>query len=115
MSDGTTSDDKRGAEDHQGTEESRDSAQGSEEMQELEENRAAEDETISDSETCPECGAPIENLRATCPKCGYEYADDDYDQPDAGKEFQAGTEVDESGDEVVDDPSEAASREDDES
>ncbi|HWC14906.1 MAG TPA: hypothetical protein VG929_09975 [Actinomycetota bacterium] len=71
--------------------------------EELEEKRATEDETISDSETCPECGAPIENLRATCPNCGYEYSDDDYDQPDAGKEFEAGTELDDSGEEVVDD------------
>lgn len=61
------------------------------------------DDTISDSKKCPECGDPIENVRATCPNCGYEYQEGDYDQPDAGSEFNAGTEVDDSGNEQVDD------------
>lgn len=66
------------------------------------EQRLEADETISDSKKCPECGEPIENVRASCPNCGYEYQESDYDQPDAGKEFVAGTEVNESGEEKVD-------------
>lgn len=66
------------------------------------EHRQEADETISDSKKCPECGRPIENVRASCPNCGYEYQEGDYDQPDAGQEFVAGTEVDESGQEQVD-------------
>jgi hypothetical protein len=58
------------------------------------EERAKDDETISDSATCPECGAPIENLRVTCPNCGKEYDEGDYDDPEAGQDFQAGTELD---------------------
>lgn len=85
------------------------------EEQERAEQRAAEDETISDSEKCPECGAPVENLRATCPNCGYEYKDDDYDQPDAGKEFETGSELDDSGEEVVDESGKVASEREDES
>lgn len=67
-----------------------------------EQKRQEEDETISDSKKCPECGEPIENVRASCPNCGYEYKDEDYDQPDAGKEFVTGSEVDDSGEEKVD-------------
>lgn len=66
--------------------------------------RQEEDETISDSKKCPECEEPIENVRASCPNCGYEYQESDYDQPDAGKEFVTGTEVDESGEEKADSP-----------
>ena len=67
-----------------------------------EEKRQQEDDTISDSKKCPECGEPIENVRASCPKCGYEYQESDYDQPDAGKEFVTGSEVDDSGEEKID-------------
>ena len=70
--------------------------------QQADEKRQAEDETISDSKQCPECGEPIENVRASCPNCGYEYKESDYDQPDAGTEFTAGVEVDGSGEEKAD-------------
>ena len=68
-----------------------------------------EDETISESKTCPECGEPIENVRATCPNCGYEYSDKDYDQPEAGSEFVTGSEIDESGEEILDESGAVAS------
>jgi ribosomal protein S27AE len=60
------------------------------------------DEHISTEKECPECGAPIENLRASCPKCGYDYKDDDYDEPEAGNEFVAGSNVTDEGEEVTD-------------
>ena len=75
---------------------------GDDEQDQQEEQRQQEDETISDSKKCPECGEPIENVRASCPNCGYEYKDSDYDQPDAGSDFIAGTEMDESGEEIID-------------
>jgi membrane protease subunit (stomatin/prohibitin family) len=73
-----------------------------EKRQDKDEARQEQDETISDSKKCPECGEPIENVRASCPNCGYEYKDSDYDQPDAGAEFVTGSEIDESGEEIVD-------------
>ncbi len=51
---------------------------------------------------CPECGEPIQNLRATCPNCGYEYTDDDYTDTDEGSEFVAGAAIDDQGQEIVD-------------
>lgn len=63
----------------------------------IEDRVATHDEFTSDSKTCPECGAPIENVRVTCPKCGYEYSDADYDDDQAGREFRAGVNVDENG------------------
>lgn len=66
------------------------------------EGEARQDGTISEDKECPECGAPVENLRATCPNCGHEYSDKDYDQPDAGAEFIAGSEIDDSGEEIID-------------
>jgi ribosomal protein S27AE len=57
------------------------------------------EEFTSDSKKCPECGEAIENVRATCPNCGY--SDTDYDDDDqAGREFVAGAEADESGDQA---------------
>ncbi len=64
--------------------------------------RAEADETISTSKTCPECGAPIENLRKTCSSCGYEYKESDYDDMEAGSEFITGSEIDDEGNEIVD-------------
>jgi len=71
------------------------------------------DDRVTDAETafeeysgekeCPECGEPIINVRANCPNCGYEYKDSDYDDEDAGREFVAGSAVDEEGNEVPDD------------
>ena len=69
--------------------------------EEVEDNRP-EDDTISDSATCPECGSPIENLRATCSNCGYEYKEGDYDDPDAGEDFLTGSQIDEDGNEQID-------------
>jgi rubredoxin len=66
--------------------------------EEVEDNRP-DDGTISDSATCPECGAPVENLRATCPNCGYEYKKGDYDDPEAGDEFRTGSQIDDEGNE----------------
>jgi uncharacterized Zn finger protein (UPF0148 family) len=56
----------------------------------------------TDKSTCPECGNPIEDLRATCPNCGYEYKDKDYDDPEAGQEFTTGAMIDEEGNEITD-------------
>lgn len=67
-----------------------------------ENSTAEQDDTVSDNKTCPECEKPIENVRASCPNCGYEYQDKDYDQPDAGAEFITGSELDDSGEEIVD-------------
>jgi uncharacterized OB-fold protein len=71
-------------------------------MAEEHDKTAEADETISDSKKCPECGEPIENVRASCPNCGYEYQEKDYDKPDAGEEFVTGSEIDESGEEIID-------------
>lgn len=52
--------------------------------------------------SCPECGEPIEDLRATCANCGYEYKESDYSNPEEGNEFLAGSNVDEEGEEITD-------------
>lgn len=59
------------------------------------------DEFISESKTCPECGEPIHDVRPTCPNCGYEYKEEDYDNKEAGEEFVAGSQIDEHGEEIV--------------
>jgi ribosomal protein S27AE len=59
------------------------------------------DEFISESKTCPECGEPIHDVRPTCPNCGYEYKEEDYDNKEAGVEFVAGSQIDEHGEEIV--------------
>ena len=64
--------------------------------------RAQKDDTISTEKTCPECGAPVENLRKTCSSCGYEYTEADYDDIKAGSEFITGSEIDDQGNEIVD-------------
>lgn len=64
--------------------------------------RARQDDTISTEKTCPECGAPVENLRKTCSSCGYEYKAGDYDDTEAGSEFITGSEIDDQGNEIVD-------------
>ena len=61
------------------------------------------DEFLSDSKKCPECGEAIENVRTTCPNCGYEYSAKDYDDDSAGREFMAGAQIDDEGNEVLDD------------
>ena len=52
--------------------------------------------------SCPECGEPIDNLRASCANCGYEYKDEDYDDTEVGNEFLAGSNIDEEGEEITD-------------
>ena len=59
------------------------------------------DEFVSQSKTCPECGEPVHDVRKTCPNCGYEYKEEDYDNKDAGEEFVAGSQIDEHGEEIV--------------
>ena len=54
---------------------------------------------------CPECGAEIDDVRVTCSNCGYRYQESDYGDTDAGNEFQAGSALDEEGNELVDHPS----------
>ena len=68
------------------------------------EGQTAWDEYTSDKK-CPECDEPIIDVRATCPNCGYEYKDEDYNDEDAGKEFVAGSAIDEEGNEMPDDES----------
>jgi predicted amidophosphoribosyltransferase len=53
---------------------------------------------------CPGCGAEIDDVRVTCPKCGYHYEESDYKDVNAGNEFQAGSALDEDGNELVDHP-----------
>jgi len=57
---------------------------------------------MSEESKCPECGEPIEDLRATCPNCGYEYQEKDYDNTEAGNEFLVGSNIDEQGEEITD-------------
>ena len=51
---------------------------------------------------CPECSAPIDDLRASCPECGYEYDEKDYNDTEAGKEFVSGANIDDEGNEITD-------------
>ena len=66
-----------------------------------EEGPSPTDEFVSQSKTCPECGEPVHDVRKTCPNCGYEYKEEDYDNKDAGEEFVAGSQIDEHGEEIV--------------
>ena len=59
-------------------------------------------ESQSSDKKCPECGEPIDNLRASCPGCGYEYKKDDYDDKEAGNEYLAGSNIDDDGKEITD-------------
>jgi uncharacterized Zn finger protein (UPF0148 family) len=54
---------------------------------------------------CPECDAKIDDVRVTCPNCGYRYQESDYADTEAGNQFQAGSALDEDGNELVDHPS----------
>jgi ribosomal protein S27AE len=66
-----------------------------------EEGPSPTDEFVSQSKTCPECGEPVHDVRKTCPNCGYEYKEEDYDNKEAGEEFVAGSQIDEQGEEIV--------------
>ena len=82
------------------------------------------DSRVTDAETsfeeytgdkeCPECGEPINNVRANCPNCGYEYQDSDYDDQEAGAEFVSGSAVDDEGNEIPDDETGGADEDDSE-
>lgn len=50
--------------------------------------------------TCPECGTPVDDVRATCRNCGYEYQESDYANPEAGSELITGSAVDDEGNEI---------------
>lgn len=67
-----------------------------------EENKRPED-TLADEKKCPECGAPVDDVRATCINCGYEYKDEDHEDLDAGSEFVTGSQIDDEGNELPDD------------
>ena len=54
---------------------------------------------------CPECRAEIDDVRVTCARCGYRYQESDYADTEAGNQFQAGSALDEDGNELVDHPS----------
>lgn len=71
-----------------------------------EDDNRPDDGTVAEDKTCPECGAPVENLRKTCPQCGYEYKKEDYSDREAGDEFVAGSEVDDEGNEIPQDEDE---------
>ncbi len=64
------------------------------------------DDTLASDKKCPECGAPVDDVRATCIDCVYEYKDEDHEDPDAGSDFVAGTQVDDEGNEIPEDPPE---------
>lgn len=71
------------------------------------------DDTLADSKTCPACGAPVDDVRATCINCGYEYGEDDHEDTEAGNEFLSGSQVDDEGNELPDEePSEEPSEDD---
>ena len=48
----------------------------------------------------------LDDVRATCINCGYEYSDEDHEDDEAGNEFMAGTQVDDEGNEIPQDPDE---------
>lgn len=63
-------------------------------------------DTLADQKTCPQCGAPVDDVRATCIDCGYEYGDEDHEDTEAGNEFMAGSQIDDEGNEIPEDPGE---------
>lgn len=60
------------------------------------------DDTLAESKKCPECGEPVDDVRATCINCGYEYKDEDHEDPEAGSEFVTGSQIDDEGNELPD-------------
>ncbi|MDP9067611.1 MAG: zinc ribbon domain-containing protein [Actinomycetota bacterium] len=60
------------------------------------------DDTLAQDKTCPECGAPVDDVRASCMNCGYEYKDEDHENMEAGNEFMSGSQIDEGGNELPD-------------
>lgn len=60
------------------------------------------DDTLAKEKKCPECGAPVDDVRATCMDCGYEYKDEDHEDLKAGSGFVSGSQIDEEGNEMPD-------------
>ncbi len=60
------------------------------------------DDTVAESKKCPECGAPVDDVRATCMNCGYEYKEEDHEDTEAGAEFVTGSQIDDEGNELPD-------------
>lgn len=60
------------------------------------------DDTLAENKKCPECGEPVDDVRATCINCGYEYKEEDHEDSDAGAEFVTGSQIDEQGNELPD-------------
>ena len=60
------------------------------------------DDTLAKDKKCPECDEPVDDVRATCINCGYEYSEEDHEDPDAGSEFVSGSQIDEDGNELPD-------------
>src|SRR5688572_8747673 len=72
------------------------------------------DDTLASDKKCPECGEPVDDVRATCINCGYEYKDEDHEDLEAGSEFVAGSQIDDEGNELPDEEPAAEAGEDDE-
>lgn len=65
------------------------------------------DDTLADNKTCPRCGEPVDDVRATCISCGYEYKEEDHEDLEAGTEFVTGSQIDDEGNELPDEGPEA--------
>lgn len=65
------------------------------------------DDTLAKDKKCPECGEPVDDVRATCINCGYEYKDEDHEDKEAGAEFVTGSQIDDDGNELPDNEPEA--------
>lgn len=70
------------------------------------------DDTLASEKKCPECGEPVDDVRATCINCGYEYKEEDHEDLEAGSEFVAGSQIDDEGNELPDEEPSAESEED---
>ena len=76
--------------------------QTKEKEEQSEQTKGEKSETKGKGNTCPECNEPIDDLRATCANCGYEYKDEDYDDPEQGNEVLSGSNIDDEGNEITD-------------
>jgi len=83
-------------------EEQRQGSEGPEETTRADAENKRPDDTLAENKTCPECGEPVDDVRATCINCGYEYTDEDHEDPEAGTEFVTGSQIDDQGNEVPD-------------
>lgn len=69
------------------------------------------DDTLAKEKKCPECGEPVDDVRATCINCGYEYKEEDHEDTDAGAEFVTGSQIDDEGNELPDEEPDAEPQE----